>query len=105
MTEVKNKVLKIYVSEKEHAEIKSEIAKKGISISDYFLKIYKDKPLVVRERNEAFNNIRDLRGVANNINQIAKRLNETKPNEILNSTLLQISVLSERVNTILNNLE
>lgn len=105
MTEVKNKVLKIYVSEKEHAEIKSEIAKKGISISDYFLKIYRDKPLVVRERNEAFNNIRDLRGVANNINQIAKRLNETKPNEILNSTLLQISILSERVNTILNNLE
>lgn len=105
MSEVKNKVLKIYVSAKEHAEIKSEIAKKGISISDYFLKLYNDKPLVVRERNEAFNNIRDLRGVANNINQIAKRLNETKPNEILNSTLLQISVLSERVNTILNNLE
>lgn len=103
--ELKNKVLKIYVSEKEHAEIKSEIAKRGISISDYFLKLYYDKPLVVREKNEAFNNIRDLRGVANNLNQIAKRLNETKPSEILESTLLQIHMVSERVNSLLDQVE
>jgi hypothetical protein len=105
MSNIKDKVLKIYVSAEEHAEIKSQIAKKGISISDYFLKLYRDKPLIVRERNEAFNNIRDLRGVANNINQIAKRLNEAKPSEILSSTLLQISVLNERVNKILDSVE
>lgn len=105
MSEVKNKVLKIYVSEKEHAEIKSEIAKKGISISDYFLKLYHDKPLIVREKNEAFNNIRDLRGIANNINQIAKRLNEAKPTDILNSTLFELSLLNEKVNKALDNVE
>lgn len=101
----KDKVLKIYVSEKEHADIKSKIAKQGISISDYFLKLYYNKPLVVREKNEAFNNIRDIRGVANNLNQIAKRLNEAKPTDILNSTLLEISILNERVNKILDSVE
>jgi len=105
MEDIKNKVLKIYVTEKEHADIKSSIAKHGISISEYLLKLYYDKPLVVREKNEAFNNIRDLRGIANNLNQIAKRLNEAKPSDILSATLLQINMVSEKVNTLLDQVE
>jgi len=101
----KEKVLKIYVSEQEHNTIKSDIAKHGISISEYMLRLYHSKPLVVKPLAENLQKLNDLRGMANNLNQLARHYNVHGLTQVDERTKLSLDVLLSRINKVIDDSE
>lgn len=101
----KDKVLKIYVSKEEHSDIKSHIAKQGISISEYLLHLYHSKPLVVKPLAENLRKLDDLRGMANNLNQLARHYNIHGLSQVDERTKLSLDVLLSKINKLIDDSE
>lgn len=103
MSEKKEKYFKVYCTSEEYKEVKLNALKAEVSLSDYFMRLHKSKPFIIKERNETIQKIHDIRGVANNLNQISKHLNSG--NSATQKVLEDITDLKNRIDLILNNLE
>lgn len=71
----KEKTISVHCSYGDYLTIKARAEEVGLKISQFLLRVGMDKPLPTIRTPEQIQELRELRGMATNLNQIAKSVN------------------------------
>ena len=97
-SEKKSYRVNIKMSTEEYYLLKARVSEAGISLSQYAREAISNSVIKQRISPEIVDHIRKLCGMANNLNQIARRANAAG----FNSVKLEYLVLAERIDKLLN---
>jgi hypothetical protein len=97
------KVIKVYVTTDEHSSIKASAATLGMSLTDYcYDKILKGKVEIIEKySSETIKAVNNLSGAFNNLNQIARHLNQG--NSLDAAVAMELSNLKNLISKTLGN--
>lgn len=93
----RDKQIKFYVTEKEYKEIKKKVEKSKLKQTDYLIKSALNKKIIVVDGLKEI--ILELSREGNNLNQIAKKINEGEQTDIkeMKKNLMELWDLIEKI--------
>lgn len=93
----RDKQIKFYVTEKEYEEIKKKVEKSKLNQTDYLIKSALNKKIIVVDGLKEI--LLELSREGNNLNQIAKKINEGEQTDIkeMKKNLMELWDLIEKI--------
>lgn len=93
----RDKQIKFYVTEKEYKEIKKKVEKSKLKQTDYLIKSALNKKIIVVDGLKEI--LLELSREGNNLNQIAKKINEGEKTDIkeMKKNLMELWDLIEKI--------
>ncbi|ELC8423396.1 plasmid mobilization protein [Clostridium perfringens] len=93
----RDKQIKFYVTEKEYKEIKKKVEKSKLKQTDYLIKSALNKKIIVVDGLKEI--LLELSREGNNLNQIAKKINEGEQTDIkeMKKNLMELWDLIEKI--------